>query len=63
MCFLLLAIYIAEPEPAMLLRTISIKNAEQKVLNGAVLCSFAIPMLSRNFLAYSLNEGAEVGES
>ncbi|CAI8852953.1 hypothetical protein EMIT0373P_30126 [Pseudomonas chlororaphis] len=47
----------------MLLRTISIKNAEQKVLNGAVLCSFAIPMLSRNFLAYSLNEGAEVGES
>lgn len=47
----------------MLLRTISIKNAEQEVLNGAVLCSFAIPMLSRNFLAYSLNEGAEVGES
>jgi len=47
----------------MLLRTISIKNAEQEVLNGAVLCSFAIPMLSHNFLAYSLNEGAEVGES
>ncbi|AZD03649.1 hypothetical protein [Pseudomonas chlororaphis] len=47
----------------MLLRTISIENAEQEVLNGAVLCSFAIPMLRRNFLAYSLNEGAEVGES
>ncbi|MGN7739610.1 hypothetical protein ACTJKT_06390 [Pseudomonas sp. 22526] len=47
----------------MLLRTISIKNAEQEVLNGAVLCSFAIPVLSHNFLAYSLNEGAEVGES
>ncbi|AZD09688.1 hypothetical protein C4K26_4299 [Pseudomonas chlororaphis] len=47
----------------MLLRTISIENAEQEVLNGAVLCSFAIPMLGRNFLAYSLNEGAEVGES
>ncbi|WDG76807.1 hypothetical protein PUP68_24365 [Pseudomonas chlororaphis] len=47
----------------MLLRTISIKNAEQEVLNGAVLCSFAIPMLSHNFLAYSMNEGAEVGES
>ncbi|WDH21107.1 hypothetical protein [Pseudomonas chlororaphis] len=52
-----------ESKLAMLLRTISIKNAEQEVLNGAVLCSFAIPMLSRNFLAYSLNEGAEVGES
>ncbi|NNB43924.1 hypothetical protein [Pseudomonas chlororaphis] len=47
----------------MLLRTISIINAEQEVLNGAVLCSFAIPVLSHNFLAYSLNEGAEVGES
>ncbi|MGY4818518.1 hypothetical protein ACVNP3_21550 [Pseudomonas chlororaphis subsp. piscium] len=47
----------------MLLRTISIKNTEQEVLNGAVLCSFAIPVLSHNFLAYSLNEGAEVGES
>ncbi|MBU4633896.1 hypothetical protein [Pseudomonas chlororaphis] len=47
----------------MLLRTISIKNAEQEVLNGAVLCSFATPMLGRNFLAYSMNEGAEVGES
>ncbi|QQZ40439.1 hypothetical protein IF690_20800 [Pseudomonas sp. SK3(2021)] len=47
----------------MLLRTISIKNTEQEVLNGAVLCSFAIPMLKHNFLAYSLNEGAEVGES
>ncbi|WP_415261235.1 hypothetical protein [Pseudomonas chlororaphis] len=47
----------------MLLRTISIKNAEQEVLNGAVLCSFATPILNRNFLAYSLNEGAEVGES
>lgn len=47
----------------MLLRTIAVENTAKEVLNGAVLCSFSVPQISRNFLGYSLNEDDEGGNS
>jgi hypothetical protein len=45
----------------MLLRTITVENEAQEVVNAAVLCSFAIPEIDRNFLVYSLNEEGRQG--
>jgi hypothetical protein len=45
----------------MLLRTITVENEAQEVVNAAVLCSFAIPEIDRNILVYSLNEEVRPG--
>ncbi|MBT8768587.1 hypothetical protein [Metapseudomonas boanensis] len=45
----------------MLLKTITVENDAQEVVNAAVLCSFAIPEIDRNILVYSLNEEGRHG--
>ncbi|MCO6057090.1 hypothetical protein NG726_10450 [Pseudomonas sp. MOB-449] len=45
----------------MLLRTITVENDAQEVVNAAVLCSFAIPLIDRNILVYTLNEEGHQG--
>lgn len=48
----------------MLLRTVAIDSVSRgSSFNGALLCSFAIPKIACNFLVYSLDEGAEGGNS
>jgi len=43
----------------MFLRTIAIKNADQEIVSGALLCGVAVPQLGSNFLVYSLSEEVE----
>lgn len=43
----------------MFLRTITIKNADQEIISGALLCGVAVPQIGSNFLVYSLNEEVE----
>ncbi|MBD2838143.1 hypothetical protein ID144_13920 [Pseudomonas sp. JM0905a] len=45
----------------MLLRTITVENGTGEVVNAAVLCSFAIPLIDRNILVYTLNEEGRQG--
>ena len=48
----------------MLLRTIVLaRSGEDAPVNGALLCGFAVPQISCNFLVYSLDEEAEPGSS
>ena len=47
----------------MLLRTITVENGTGEVVNAAVLCSFAIPLIDRNILVYTLNEEGRNGTS
>jgi hypothetical protein len=47
----------------MLLRTITVENGTGEVVNAAVLCSFAIPLIDRNILVYTLNEEGRQGTS
>jgi hypothetical protein len=48
----------------MLLRTLVLaRSGEDAPVNGALLCSFAVPQIGCNFLVYSLDEEAEPGSS
>ncbi|WP_342243113.1 hypothetical protein [Pseudomonas sp. OTU5201] len=47
----------------MLLRTITVEKETGEVVNAAVLCSFAIPLIDRNILVYTLNEEGRQGTS
>ena len=48
----------------MLLRTLVLeRNDEDKPVNGALLCAFAVAQTESNFLVYSLDEEAEPGHS
>ncbi|AOE87138.1 hypothetical protein [Pseudomonas sp. TCU-HL1] len=47
----------------MLLRTITVENDAQEVVNAAILCSFAIPLIDRNIVVYTLNEEGRHGTS
>ena len=48
----------------MLLRTLVLAHAGADApVNGALLCGFAVPQISSNFLVYSLDEEAEPGSS
>ncbi|MGY2293644.1 hypothetical protein ACW9H6_07100 [Pseudomonas sp. SDO528_S397] len=48
----------------MLLRTLVLERSGQDApVNGALLCGFAVPRLSSNFLAYSLDEETEPGSA
>lgn len=48
----------------MLLRTLVLANSGADApVNGALLCVFAVPQISSNFLVYSLDEEAEPGSS
>lgn len=48
----------------MLLRTLVLaRSGEDAPVNGALLCGFAVPQISSNFLVYSLDEEAEPGSS
>ncbi|AYF90396.1 hypothetical protein SA496_20125 [Pseudomonas sp. JS3066] len=45
----------------MMLRTITVEDGTGEVVNAAVLCSFAIPLIDRNILVYTLNEEGNHG--
>ena len=48
----------------MLLRTLVLAHSgADSPVNGALLCGFAVPQISSNFLVYSLDEEAEPGSS
>ena len=48
----------------MLLRTLVLApSGADAPVNGALLCGFAVPQISSNFLVYSLDEEAEPGSS
>lgn len=48
----------------MLLRTLVLAHSGADApINGALLCGFAVPQISSNFLVYSLDEEAEPGSS
>lgn len=48
----------------MLLRTLVLERSDEDApLNGALLCGFAIPQISSNFLVYSLDEETEPGNA
>ncbi|KAA0943296.1 hypothetical protein FQ186_22360 [Pseudomonas sp. ANT_H14] len=48
----------------MLLRTLVLENSGHDTpVNGALLCGFAVPQTSSNYLAYSLDEEMEPGSS
>lgn len=48
----------------MLLRTLVLERAgEDAPLNGALLCAFAVPQITSNFLVYSLDEETEPGNA
>lgn len=47
----------------MLLRTITVRNDTGETVNAAILCSFAIPLIDRNILVYTLNEEGRHGTS
>ena len=48
----------------MLLRTLVLERAgEDAPLNGALLCGFAVPQITSNFLVYSLDEETEPGNA
>lgn len=48
----------------MLLRTLVLaRSGEEAPVNGALLCGFAVPQISCNFLVYSLDEEAGPGSS
>ncbi|MBO0493346.1 hypothetical protein [Pseudomonas sp. Marseille-Q1929] len=48
----------------MLLRTLVLaRSGADAPINGALLCGFAVPQISSNFLVYSLDEEAEPGSS
>lgn len=48
----------------MLLRTLVLeRSGEDAPLNGALLCGFAVPQITSNFLVYSLDEETEPGNA
>ena len=48
----------------MLLRTLVLERSDEDApLNGALLCSFAVPKIASNFLVYSLDEETEPGSA